>query len=360
MSERDWLSEATPSEQALAALWWDTGEFAEFFNTWFPAHRDAVRQLLWGDTKVRLARVCAPAEVRQLRRSIPADFSVGAVLAALPGSYEAPEWRGFAHTEAAFRDWHLVTHRATAEQIAEAFAGVPGVDWLYAVDAQGRRRHTHALVSFRFAHPREFVARFVPRRTRLAPTHSDFGQAVAYLDNQATHTVERGERPHRRIYIEGNLTELSYTDAIAAVEDGEVTTVVEHRRDNLVEEVALKRWMRYARRSPRVEHREEQPSARQATARASELADDYSGRWFTLEFREMLPGTYHSKAPPRWFGEEVVVLRNIPAELLGAQLSAGWLRSVPVVVYSVAAPDHPGSPQSQEPRDEPNQQTNPG
>ena len=338
-------------ELAVAALFWTKGSFEDHLAEWMPANRALLQEILWGRPGTDTPHVRpnangkTPAQVRAARRYVPTQLTREAVLEALPGAYEAPPWRGFAHTEAAFRDWHVATQEVTDSRLAWNArqllqAGV--IDWAYIVSAAGQRTHTHALVSFRFGHPMDFVraALVLPQEARLTPVHTDFGSAKIYLDNQALRKTELGRRPNRRILRDGNKdTTDDKLAALEAIRTGEVTTILRQRTEGAVtgpEARARDGWMANAARSPRTEHRAQAQTRAEARADATRRAADYSGRWFEVDFRVLLPGSFFRETPPGWFGEEVVVLLSVPASLVSSQLSAAWLRSVPEVVYTVA------------------------
>lgn len=337
-----------PDELAIAALFWTDGSFEDHVRRWMPQNRQLCQEILWGsptDQDTPHVRTGAagktPEEIRASRKFVPGELSRASVLEALPGAHEAAPFRGFAHTEAAFRDWHIATHLVSARSLAATARSVEGIDWAYIVSATGQHRHTHALVSFRFVHPQDFVRSVLrlPEEAKLTPTHSDFGAAKEYLDNQATATIEIGDRPKRRIYRDGNKAAIDERPtALEAIGTGETTAVLRNGpsrpKPTPAETRARERWMANAARSPRTHHETEAASKAEAREAARAKAADYSGRFFEINFDSILPGTVFKDTPDWWFGEEVVLFINLPRNLASSQLSARWLRSVPEVVYT--------------------------
>lgn len=343
------LDEYARDELGVAALFWEAGAFEEHVRAWMPANRERLQQLLWGapgDTATPHLRPgtngMTPRQIQAARHRVPEDLTADAIIDAFPGAYLAPPWRGFAHKEAAFRDWHIVSHRVSQQpeltRTLRALVERGTVDWAYVVTATGQRAHTHALVSFRFGRRAEVVrvGLGLDIAAKLSPAHGSFRAAVDYLDNQATARTELGVRPDRPIYRSGNRAVLERRKALEAIRTGEVTTVLDFEPDPVtgVFAEALRGWVENAEREPRPRQRVVAAgSPAQARATAMEISDEYSGRVFELDYRSLLQ-MYARAPPPRWFGVEVVLLLGVPEGMLQAQLAADWLRAVPAVVYT--------------------------
>lgn len=346
------LDEYARDELGVAALFWEDGAFEDHVRAWMPANRRRLQQLLWGapgDTTTPHLRPgtngLTPRQIQAARYRVPESLTAEEIIDAFPGAYLAPPWRGFAHKEAAFRDWHIVTHRVSHQELARTLRVLVesgDVDWAYIVSATGQRAHTHALVSFRFGRRAEVVrvGLDLDIAAKLSPAHGSFQAALEYLDNQATTHTELGARPNRPIYRTGNRAVLERTKALEAIGTGEVTTVLDFEPDPVtgVFAEALKGWMENAEREPRRQRVVAAESTAEAKSLAMEISDEYSGRVFELNYRSLLH-MYARTPPPKWFGVEVVLILGVPEDQLQAQLAADWLRAVPAVVYTT----RPGS-----------------
>ncbi len=385
----------TPAELALAGLWW-TGpdNFAVWSRHWLPEHIGDIRKLLESD-KIRLGPNARPPQtpqdanrnapntaqptpeaVRNARTKVPAGFTARDVLSALPESYVAPEFRGVAYRQQAFRDWHIVSHRAfsldTLNEAAQAAHNAGILDWAYEVSAQttGHSQHVHAILSFRHAHPERYVRELLGLKipgallwqnervenahnrtpeppedadTHLAPIHGSFEAAVDYLRNQATRTIEIGKRPEHRIVIDGNnVVVRNRRAALTAIANGERTDILQNapidRNPQTDEFASILMWIKHhsARNTANARWNNVQhaPDNDTADRLALAAARSYSGKIYAADFRGMIPGSCLTQRPSGWYGHEVVLLKNVPPELVDRQLKAPWLRAVPEVVYT--------------------------
>lgn len=327
----------SPEEIALAALFWVSGPFPQFASAWLSTHSAAVKELLYG-TEPHLRLDCVgltPEEVKAARKGTPEELTKEAVLAVWPRGYLAPPWVGFKYTQESFRDWHLVTHRTTYEAVVGRLP-LFGADllWAYTVEAKNypkAGKHTHSILSFRFSHPQAYVRKVLhlDKAAQLEPLHTTHAKARNYLWNQHHRQHELGRQPKRWLWRDGNQTTQKPPTARAAIAEGENTQIQEDPEKPIAssDRAAILSWVR---------RNKNHPKTKEGTLRdAKELATNYTGRVFEINYSELLPGVVFSNLPPYWYGEEVVFLRDIPRELLESQLAADWINSVAVIVYQL-------------------------
>ena len=317
-----------------------------------PANAQWARDQLWGVTQAHLRVPGPPLAVYRNRLQQVTVLRRDQVEAAWPPAYAAPPWRGFAYTPMPFRDWHVVVRvppGMTPDQVADLLerkaihlhTNNEGLDWAHIGEARGLDEHVHMNVSFRHAIPQTTLRKWfgLAQTDKTTPIHGSFQAASDYISGQSLREKYVGVRPNRSIWVDGQRYNLSQWQALSAIEDGECTAVLPNLprgRRTRPEARALEGWIRdktQAGFSPTI-HRAVDTA--DALGIAANVAADYSGRMFRFDFRQTL-GVAEMSPPQGWFGEETVVLLNVPPEHRARQLRARWVRSAAHVVW--APPD---------------------
>lgn len=303
----------TAAGRAILELIWDsTGTFIEFCDAFYGQHKRYVDRL--ASLKVRLPHAMTPGETYRTRDHMvdlmelfdayPDTEAEERILAeAAEGAYIGREFEASANDDVLpFRTWHITSHTRTKDDYS--IDGLRDLTWFYAVDAQGQSMHSHAIVDL--AHPRT-KAWLVENMglgddDKVSSVWSNIGAVKAYLDKQAVSAREVG-RPTHEIFVSGkNPVIAAWSDRRMAWQQGEMAYYTRFRNNNgaYFESIGVHPSIKYF------------ASIEDARAAAEEEARGGTNKVFFISYRDCM-GPYNRMEPPRYRGEETIVIDGLPA-----------------------------------------------
>lgn len=315
----------TPNARAiLELLYGGHGSFSGFCEAIYAGNKGWIDRL--AALRVRLPHALTPGETYRTRRHM-LDLSELSdaymnneeeerlISDAAEGAYLGQEFVYPPEDDVLpFRTWHITSHARTKD--SWDIDGLRDLTWFYAVDAQGRMRHSHAIVDL--AHPRTKAwlveALNLNEDDKVSSVWSSIGAAKAYLDRQSLGSREVGSITHE-IFVSGRRPWLwSMEDRMRAWQQGEMSYYTRFDDNNgaFFEGIGVHPSVRY------MDNIDEARTAAHTEARGG------TNKVFEISYLNSL-APYTSRSPPKYKGEETIVINQMPRNW--SLQSQKWIRS---------------------------------